>query len=132
MPPPQLQQQPYQPAQQAYYSNTLDTSASQQYAYYAQQHTPQSHASAYSQSGSTPASSASGFAPAQARFLNAASSNPQQQFSHQQLGLVAQASPVTSVTPASSVSAATPHSHLPQPFVSPHGIPTSLLGHGSA
>ncbi|KAJ2275609.1 hypothetical protein GGH14_003762, partial [Coemansia sp. RSA 370] len=102
MPPPQLQQQPYQPAQQAYYSNTLGTSASQQYAYYAQQHTPQSHASAYSQSGSTPASSASGFAPAQARFLNAASSNPQQQFSHQQLGLVAQASPVTSVTPASS------------------------------
>ncbi|KAJ2144425.1 hypothetical protein IW136_001356 [Coemansia sp. RSA 678] len=132
MPPPQLQQQPYQPAQQAYYSNTLGTSASQQYAYYAQQHTPQSHASAYSQSGSTPASSASGFAPAQARFLNAATSNPQQQFSHQQLGLVAQASPVTSVTPASSVSAATPHSHLPQPFVSPHGIPTSLLGHGSA
>ncbi|KAJ2342758.1 hypothetical protein GGF43_005854, partial [Coemansia sp. RSA 2618] len=49
--------------------------------------------------------------------------------SHQQLGLVAQA---TTAAPASAAPAAAAHGQLPQPFVSPHGIPTSLLGHGSA
>ncbi|KAJ1738892.1 hypothetical protein LPJ68_005154 [Coemansia sp. RSA 1086] len=129
-----LQQQPAQ-QNQSYYPDALAASTSQPYAYYTQQQQQQQHAvptghvPGYSQGTNSPIAAASGLA-TQTRMLNAATGNPQQAFSHQQLGLAPQAVPATSA--AHSASTAATHSQLPQPFVSPHGIPTSLLGHGSA
>ncbi|KAJ2723568.1 hypothetical protein H4R23_004346, partial [Coemansia sp. Cherry 401B] len=143
MPPPQLQ--PAQ-AQQQYYPDTLSASAAPQYTYYPHQHQqqhnsqqqppPPQHVPTYSQSAGMPASSsAAGAAPVQPRLLSTATSNPQSGFSNHQLGLVAQACPPTTSASANSASpaaVAVSHGQLPQQFVSPHGIPTSLLGHGSA
>ncbi|KAJ2846534.1 hypothetical protein IWW36_004310 [Coemansia brasiliensis] len=131
--------QPSHQQNQTYYPDALAASTSQQYAYYTQQqqqqqqNVPAQQLPGYSQNTNSPMTAASGLA-AQARILNAATGNPQQAFSHQQLGLAPHATSATSAAHSTSTAAplAAPHSQLPQPFVSPHGIPTSLLGHGSA
>ncbi|KAJ2794645.1 hypothetical protein H4R20_006154, partial [Coemansia guatemalensis] len=109
------------------------------------QDTSQQHLAGYAQSAAAQVSAAPGIGTVPARFLSAATTSTQQQQQQQlpalgshQLGLVGHSAPLPAPAPAPAVSAPTaataptPSAQLPQPFVSPHGIPTSLLGHGAA
>ncbi|KAJ2741043.1 hypothetical protein GGI20_005460, partial [Coemansia sp. BCRC 34301] len=123
----------------SYYQESLAPGSASQYQYTSQQHTPQSHISAYSQA-STPVPSASALAQAHPRYFSsiAPSTSQQQLPSYQELGASPHLVSAAAVTAPSAstapvvASASTPHHQLPQPFVSPHTIPASMLGQSPA
>ncbi|KAJ2439365.1 hypothetical protein GGF42_007978, partial [Coemansia sp. RSA 2424] len=132
---------PVQQQNISYYQDSLAAGSASQYQYTSQQHTPQSHLSAYSQA-STPVPSASALAQANPRYFSAVAPSAQQQQqqlpSYQELGasphsVSAVAAPASSASAVSvAASGSTPHHQLPQPFVSPHAIPASILGQSPA
>ncbi|KAJ2041306.1 hypothetical protein H4S04_007710 [Coemansia sp. S16] len=133
---------PVQQQQQhlSYYQDSLASGSTSQYQYASQQHTPQSHMSSYSQTA-TPVPSASALAQAHPRYFSAvapSSSQSQQQQqlpSYQELGASSHsvsAAIATATAASAAPSASTPHHQLPQPFVSPHAIPASMLGQSPA
>ncbi|KAJ2613285.1 hypothetical protein H4S08_002291 [Coemansia sp. RSA 1365] len=157
-PPPQ-QHQPVPPpyhydslagSGQPHHYDSLAGSAPQQTQYHSHPPLPplpqvqdgsQQHLAGYTQATGVQASTAPGISTMPARFLSAATTSTQQ---HQQLptlgphslGLIAHSAPLaasaSTVSGPTAATASTPSAQLPQSFVSPHGIPTSLLGHGSA
>ncbi|KAJ2077842.1 hypothetical protein H4R24_004881 [Coemansia sp. RSA 988] len=153
-PPPQHQPaQPYHydslsasvPPHQDHYGSLAGTSQTQPQ-YHSQPPLPQphdpspQHLAGYAQTAGVQVSAAPGVGTVPARFLSAATNTQQHQqqqlpaLASHQLGLAAHSAPMhaSAVSAPAAATAPTPSAQLPQPFVSPHGIPTSLLGHGSA
>ncbi|KAJ1986725.1 hypothetical protein EDC05_006183 [Coemansia umbellata] len=131
---PALQPMLHQAQQQHYYQDPAS-----QYPYHPAQNASQSHLSAHVSSATSPAfSTPSGITQPHQRLFSSISHHAANQYNnqhypppaHQQLGLPAH--PAVSMTQSAAAATSMSHTQLHQQFVSPHTIPSSLLGHSTA